>query len=72
MCVTYHCRDGPRPLDNPFAVAVEQWEHPADPEIWKRMLNARHFDDVRVELLANEAGVALVRRPQLRQVAALT
>jgi SAM-dependent methyltransferase len=48
---------------NAGRVAVGRWEHPAPPDVWARMLAERHFDDVSVELLENEAGLACARRP---------
>jgi ubiquinone/menaquinone biosynthesis C-methylase UbiE len=51
---------------NAGRVAVGTWEHPAPPETWQRILRDRHFDDVRVELLAQEAGIATARRPATR------
>jgi ubiquinone/menaquinone biosynthesis C-methylase UbiE len=56
---------------NAGRVAVGRWEHPSPPEVWERMLRARHFDDVRVELLENEAGLATATRPALASPAAL-
>jgi hypothetical protein len=51
---------------NAGRVAVGTWEHPAPPETWQRILHDRHFDDVRVELLTQEAGIATARRPANR------
>jgi ubiquinone/menaquinone biosynthesis C-methylase UbiE len=52
-----------RILRNAGRVVAGRWEQPAPPETWERMLIARGFEDVRVELLVHEAGVALARRP---------
>lgn len=48
---------------NAGRVAVGAWEHPASPETWERMLRDRHFADVRVRLLEQEAGLASACRP---------
>lgn len=50
---------------NAGRVAIGRWEHPSAPEEWEQMLRARGFDDVRVELLRKEAGVATASRPPL-------
>jgi ubiquinone/menaquinone biosynthesis C-methylase UbiE len=52
-----------RILRNAGRVVAHRWEQPAAPETWEQMLLARGFEDVRVELLEHEAGVALARRP---------
>lgn len=44
-------------------VATRRWEHPAPPERWRELLRARRFVDVSVEMIENEAGIALARRP---------
>lgn len=49
---------------NAGRVAVGQWEHPSPTEEWERMLRERHFADVQVELLENEAGLATAVRPE--------
>jgi ubiquinone/menaquinone biosynthesis C-methylase UbiE len=54
---------------NAGRVAVGRWEHPAPPEEWKRMLRARGFDRVEVELLEHEAGIATAVRPSSAGVA---
>lgn len=48
---------------NAGRVAVGRWEHPSPPETWVRMLEERHFEDVHVEVLDNEAGLATAARP---------
>ena len=48
---------------NTGRLATGNWEHPAPPETWERMLRDRHFDGVRVELLEQEAGLAVAWRP---------
>jgi ubiquinone/menaquinone biosynthesis C-methylase UbiE len=48
---------------NAGRAVVGAWEHPATPEAWEQMLVDRHFAQVRVELLVNEAGLATARRP---------
>jgi ubiquinone/menaquinone biosynthesis C-methylase UbiE len=54
-----------RILRNAARVAMGRWEQPATPETWERMLHARGFEDVRIELLEHEAAVAVARRPEL-------
>jgi len=48
---------------NAGRVAVGRWEHPSPQEDWERMLRERRFEDVAVEPLVNEAGLATARRP---------
>lgn len=52
-----------RIVRNAGRVAIGTWEHPAPKETWERILRDRHFEEVRVELLAQEAGIATARRP---------
>lgn len=52
-----------RILRNAGRLVVGRWEQPAPPETWERMLVARGFEDVRIELLEHEAAVAVARRP---------
>jgi len=52
-----------RIVRNAGRVAVGRWEQPASPETWERLLTERHFADVRVELLEQEAGLATASRP---------
>jgi ubiquinone/menaquinone biosynthesis C-methylase UbiE len=54
-----------RILKNAGRVVAGRWEQPARPETWEQMLAARGFEDVRVELLAHEAAIAIARRPEL-------
>ena len=54
-----------RILRNAGRVVSGRWEQPATPETWKRMLIARGFENVEIELLEHEAGVARARRPSL-------
>jgi ubiquinone/menaquinone biosynthesis C-methylase UbiE len=54
-----------RILRNAFRVATGRWEQPAAPETWERMLVARGFENVRIELLEHEAAVAVASRPEL-------
>jgi ubiquinone/menaquinone biosynthesis C-methylase UbiE len=49
---------------NAGRLLVGRWEQPATPETWEEMLEARGFADVRIELLAQEAAVAVARRPE--------
>lgn len=51
---------------NAVRVALGRWEQPATPESWQEMLEARGFEQVRIELLEHEAAVALARRPEVR------
>src|ERR1022692_186299 len=48
---------------NAGRVVAGRWEQPAPPETWKRMLTDRGFEDIHVELLEHEAGIAVARRP---------
>src|SRR5581483_4939698 len=59
-----------RILRNAVRVVAGRWEQPATPEAWERMLLARGFEDVRIELLEHEAAVAFSRRPPIRGQAA--
>jgi ubiquinone/menaquinone biosynthesis C-methylase UbiE len=52
-----------RILRNAGRVATGTWEQPAPPETWLRILRERHFADVRVQLLHQEAGLVTARRP---------
>jgi len=54
-----------RIVRNAGRLVVGRWEQPAPPETWERMLVARGFEDVRIELLEHEAAVAVARRPDL-------
>jgi ubiquinone/menaquinone biosynthesis C-methylase UbiE len=54
-----------RVLRNAGRVVAGRWEQPAPPDAWEEMLRARGFEDVRIELLAHEAAVAIARRPEL-------
>jgi ubiquinone/menaquinone biosynthesis C-methylase UbiE len=54
-----------RILRNAVRVLAGRWEQPATPETWERMLAARGFEQVRIELLEQEAAVAVARRPEL-------
>jgi ubiquinone/menaquinone biosynthesis C-methylase UbiE len=57
-----------RILHNAARLIAGRWEQPATPEAWEEMLNARGFEEVRMELLAHEAAVAIARRPELSPV----
>jgi SAM-dependent methyltransferase len=61
-------RKGPggiiRIVRNAGRVAAGRWEHPSPPATWHRLLKARQFADVRVEMVENEAGVAVAVRPK--------
>ena len=48
---------------NAGRVVAGRWEQPAPPETWKRMLTDRGFEEISVELLEHEAGIAVARRP---------
>lgn len=54
-----------RIVRNGARVALGCWEQPSSPESWKGMLAARGFEQVRIELLAHEAAVAVARRPEV-------
>jgi ubiquinone/menaquinone biosynthesis C-methylase UbiE len=60
-----------RILRNAGRVALGRWEQPAAPETWAEMLEARGFENVRIELLQHEAAVAIARRPDVSPEAAL-
>ncbi len=55
---------------NAGRVAAGRWEQPATPEAWARMLADRGFEDLRVEPLEHESGIAVARRPLLSPAAA--
>jgi ubiquinone/menaquinone biosynthesis C-methylase UbiE len=59
-----------RILRNAARVVAGRWEQPATPESWQEMLEARGFEQVRIELLAHEAAVAVARRPAVRNAGA--
>lgn len=59
-----------RIVRNAVRLVAGRWEQPATPESWQQMLEARGFEQVRIELLAHEAAVAVARRPQIRTAAA--
>jgi ubiquinone/menaquinone biosynthesis C-methylase UbiE len=52
-----------RILKNAGRVVMGTWEHPASADRWRELLQSRHFADVEVRLLENEAGIATARRP---------
>jgi ubiquinone/menaquinone biosynthesis C-methylase UbiE len=54
-----------RLLRNAARLIAGRWERPARPETWEEMLEARGFEQVRIELLEHEAAVAIARRPEL-------
>ena len=54
-----------RILRNAARVVAGRWEQPATPASWEEMLVARGFEQVRIELLAHEAAVAVARRPEV-------
>jgi ubiquinone/menaquinone biosynthesis C-methylase UbiE len=49
--------------ENLVRVVLGEWEHPAPPAEWERLLVLRHFDGIAVHLLEHEAAVAVARRP---------
>ena len=59
-----------RILRNGARVVAGRWERPATPESWQEMLEARGFEQVRIELLAHEAAAAVARRPGLSSAGA--
>jgi hypothetical protein len=48
---------------NAGRVVARRWEQPAPAATWERMLVDRGFNDVMIELLEHEAGIAAARRP---------
>jgi ubiquinone/menaquinone biosynthesis C-methylase UbiE len=60
-----------RILRNLGRVVIGRWEKPATPETWTEMLEARGFEEVRIELLEHEAAIAVARRPEVSTGAAL-
>jgi ubiquinone/menaquinone biosynthesis C-methylase UbiE len=48
---------------NAARVASGRWEHPTPASAWREMLERRGFEDVSVELLEHEGGIATARRP---------
>lgn len=52
---------------NAGRVAAGRWEHPAPPDAWRVMLAARHFTDIETEMVENEAGIAIARRPRTEE-----
>lgn len=54
-----------RIVRNALRLLAGRWEQPAPPKTWEAMLVARGFQDVRIELFAHEAAVAVARRPEL-------
>jgi len=56
-----------RIIRNAGRVAIGNWEHPAPPESWERMVRDRRFEKVRVELLENEAGLVTALRPSVNR-----
>lgn len=48
---------------NAGRVAAGRWEQPANPDVWREMLERRRFSEVEVELVEQEAGLARARRP---------
>ena len=48
---------------NAGRVVTRRWEQPSPPATWERMLVDRCFNDVSIELLEHEAGIAAARRP---------
>ena len=48
---------------NAGRVVAGRWEQPAPPETWEQMLTDRGFEQISIELLQHEAGIAVARRP---------
>jgi ubiquinone/menaquinone biosynthesis C-methylase UbiE len=48
---------------NACRILIRRWEQPAPAATWERMLVDRGFNDVSIELLEHEAGIAAARRP---------
>lgn len=49
---------------NGWRLARGRWEHPASPLRWQEMLGERHFAAIELELLEEEAGLVVARRPE--------
>jgi ubiquinone/menaquinone biosynthesis C-methylase UbiE len=52
-----------RLLKNAARLATGQWEHPADAAWWREALGRVGFENVTVEMLAHEGGIATAERP---------
>ena len=48
---------------NAGRVVAGRWEHPASPDRWREMLEARRFADIEVGMVEHEAGIAVAVRP---------
>ena len=48
---------------NLWRIAVGRWEHPVPAAWWERALADAGFEDIRVETLEHEGGIASARRP---------
>jgi ubiquinone/menaquinone biosynthesis C-methylase UbiE len=66
-------RRGPTGLiriaSNAGRVLAGRWEQPAPPETWQRMLEHRGFEDVTIDLLVHEAGIAIAHKPEAARAA---
>lgn len=49
---------------NGYRLLRGRWEQPAPPDRWRRMLENRHFAGIELELLEEEAGIVVARRPE--------
>lgn len=60
-------RKGPagvwRLAKNAGRLATGRWERPATPEWWREALQASGFEDISVETLEHEGGIACARKP---------
>jgi ubiquinone/menaquinone biosynthesis C-methylase UbiE len=52
-----------RILKNVLRLLLRRWEHPADTGWWQEALERAGFEDVIVEALEHEGGIAVARRP---------
>jgi len=57
-----------RVLKNGLRVAVGRWERPQTAEWWREALETGGFEDVSVEVLRHEGGIASAHRPALESV----
>jgi hypothetical protein len=55
-----------RLLKNAIRLASGRWESPANPAWWNEALREAGFEDIQIELLAHEGGIAMARRTGLR------
>lgn len=49
---------------NAGRILSRTWEYPESVETWRTLLTRRHFDVLDVQVVLNEAGLAVARRPE--------